>query len=298
MSILAEKGEWPTEQLPASWAWVDFDEFWADYTDAKRKIPQNSYLVTGEFPVVDQGAELIGGFTDDSSKRSHAPLPAVVFGDHTRVVKYIDRPFVQGADGVRVLCARAGVEPMFAFHALQCVNLPDKGYSRHFKFLKVTSFPIAPVPEQRRIVAKIDSLSAKSKRARDQLDHIHQLVEKYKQAILAAAFRGDLTREWRTLHKVQFKYSTMDISGLANVVTGSTPPTKDKARFFGGSIPFFKPTDLDIGYHVVNARETSDGRRRSCISPSAAILGLGDVHRSDHRENRPRSRCMLHQPAD
>ena len=56
-------------------------------------------------------------------------------------------------------------------------------------------FRFAPLPEQRRIVAKIDSLSAKSKRARDQLDHIPRLVEKYKQAILAAAFRGELTRE-------------------------------------------------------------------------------------------------------
>ncbi|WP_454914952.1 restriction endonuclease subunit S [Xanthobacter sediminis] len=57
--------------------------------------------------------------------------------------------------------------------------------------------PLPPLPEQRRIVAKIDSLTAKSRRARDHLDHIPRLVEKYKQAILAAAFRGDLTREWR-----------------------------------------------------------------------------------------------------
>src|SRR5262249_14153426 len=60
-----------------------------------------------------------------------------------------------------------------------------------------THVPLSPLPEQRRIVAKIDSLSAKSKRARDHLDHIPRLVEKYKQAILAAAFRGELTREWR-----------------------------------------------------------------------------------------------------
>lgn len=60
-----------------------------------------------------------------------------------------------------------------------------------------TEVPIPPLPEQRRIVAKIDSLTGKSRRARDHLDHIPRLVEKYKQAILAAAFRGDLTREWR-----------------------------------------------------------------------------------------------------
>jgi type I restriction enzyme, S subunit len=56
--------------------------------------------------------------------------------------------------------------------------------------LNRTSIPLPPLPEQRRIVAKIDSLSTKSKRARDHLDHIPRLVEKYKQAILAAAFRS------------------------------------------------------------------------------------------------------------
>ena len=46
-------------------------------------------------------------------------------------------------------------------------------------------------------MAKIDSLSGKSKRARDHLDHVPRLVEKYKQAALAAAFRGELTKELR-----------------------------------------------------------------------------------------------------
>jgi type I restriction enzyme S subunit len=61
--------------------------------------------------------------------------------------------------------------------------------------------PLAPLPEQRRIVSKIDSLTGKSRRARDHLDHIPRLVEKYKQAVLAAAFRGNLTREWRAKYR-------------------------------------------------------------------------------------------------
>jgi type I restriction enzyme S subunit len=52
-------------------------------------------------------------------------------------------------------------------------------------------------------VAKIDSLSAKSKRARNNLDHVSRLVEKYKQAILAAAYSGELTREWSQSHSTK-----------------------------------------------------------------------------------------------
>jgi type I restriction enzyme S subunit len=63
--------------------------------------------------------------------------------------------------------------------------------------------PLAPFDEQRRIVAKIDSLSGKSRRARDHLDHTPRLIEKYKQAILASAFRGELTRQWRQTHACQ-----------------------------------------------------------------------------------------------
>jgi len=57
--------------------------------------------------------------------------------------------------------------------------------------------PVPPLPEQRRIVAKLDSLRARSSRARNALDHIPKLIDRYKQAILAKAFSGDLTADWR-----------------------------------------------------------------------------------------------------
>ncbi len=56
---------------------------------------------------------------------------------------------------------------------------------------------IPPLPEQKRIVAKLDALMTYSTRARDELAHIPRLIERYKQAVLAAAFRGELTADWR-----------------------------------------------------------------------------------------------------
>ena len=60
--------------------------------------------------------------------------------------------------------------------------------------------PVSPLNEQRRIVAKLDSLFTRSRRAREELERIPKLCDRYKQAVLASAFRGDLTADWRKEH--------------------------------------------------------------------------------------------------
>lgn len=59
---------------------------------------------------------------------------------------------------------------------------------------------VPPLNEQRRIVAKLEDLLARSRRAKDALDAIPPLLEKLRQSILASAFRGDLTADWRAKH--------------------------------------------------------------------------------------------------
>lgn len=63
--------------------------------------------------------------------------------------------------------------------------------------LKTLDTPLPPLNEQKRIVAKIDALTEKSREAREALEEVPELLDKLRQSILAAAFRGDLTREWR-----------------------------------------------------------------------------------------------------
>lgn len=57
--------------------------------------------------------------------------------------------------------------------------------------------PLPPLPEQRRIVAKIEDLQARSRRARERLDILPRLLAQLRQSVLAAAFRGELTADWR-----------------------------------------------------------------------------------------------------
>ena len=66
---------------------------------------------------------------------------------------------------------------------------------------RTVRLPLPPLNEQRRIVAKLEALQTRSRRAREALDAVPPLLEKLRQSILAAAFRGDLTKDWRAKHK-------------------------------------------------------------------------------------------------
>jgi type I restriction enzyme S subunit len=62
------------------------------------------------------------------------------------------------------------------------------------------ALPIAPPAEQQRIVAKIEALQERSRRAREALAEVGPLLEQFRQSVLTAAFRGDLTADWRAAH--------------------------------------------------------------------------------------------------
>ena len=116
-----------------------------------RKVLSRDYKSSGSFPIVDQGQRLIAGWTDDEAGLISTHLPVVVFGDHTRAFKYVDFPFLRGADGTQVLKPKAGLDPLFFYYACRAIKLPSRGYNRHFKTLREQEIPIPPLQEQRSI---------------------------------------------------------------------------------------------------------------------------------------------------
>lgn len=188
----SERGAWSSDDLPSTWEWKKFRDAFVDLTDSRRKLPRNKYLEDGEFIVVDQGAELIGGKSDARDLVHTAKPPVIIFGDHTRCLKYIDQPFIQGADGVKVLQASPELSIRFAFWALNTVELPDKGYSRHMKFLKASVFPVPPKDEQAEIVRRIEAAFARIDRIVEDAERTAHLLDRLDQRLLAKAFRGEL----------------------------------------------------------------------------------------------------------
>jgi len=138
-----------------------FTDFYRDVTKEGTKIPQEKYLQTGLYPVIDQGRQAVAGRWD-SDDGIFKEVPAIVFGDHTRAIKYIEEPFFIGADGVKILRPVTPQDnPKYLFYALQAARIPDLGYSRHFKAVKELEIRVYSTAEQNeivRILEKTDSL--------------------------------------------------------------------------------------------------------------------------------------------
>lgn len=201
-AALVPDWEWPYK-LPENWCWLKLVESFDNHTDSKKKIKQKDYLVKGKLAVVDQGQELIGGYTNDVEKSYSGALPIVIFGDHTRCIKFVDFPFAQGADGVKVLRPKLFYLPKAFYYALQSVNIPNLGYRRHFPLFNKFSIPLPPFAEQQRIVDRIESLFAKLDEAKEKAQAVVDSFETRKAAILHKAFTGELTAKWREEHGVR-----------------------------------------------------------------------------------------------
>ena len=129
-----------------------------DVTKTATKIPQSDYLLNGLYPIYDQGKEKIGGYLNNN-KGIVEDFPYIIFGDHTRVIKYVDNPCFIGADGVKLLKVTNELfVPKFVYYSMMANPVESQGYSRHFKLLKETNIKYISKEEQINIVNKLDSI--------------------------------------------------------------------------------------------------------------------------------------------
>lgn len=187
--------------VPENWTIVPIKSVIEKIPLTGRKLKRKSYIEKGLLPVVDQGQNFIGGYTNDDKLKIECKSPIIVFGDHTKIIKYVDFDFVTGADGVKVIRPLRLFYPKLFYYFLLSIRLPEKGYARHFQFLEKSSIPLPPFPEQHRIVAKIEELFTKLDAGIEALKKIKIQLKRYRQAVLKYAFEGKLTEEWHKIHK-------------------------------------------------------------------------------------------------
>ena len=185
--------------MRADWVVCDFNTIIDNISTANYKIKQKDYISDGQIPVVDQGQELIGGYYNQNDNIIPVELPVIVFGDHTKCLKFINFNFIPGADGTKVLKVNKLIFDKFIYYILKVLvfKIQDKGYARHFQFLQKEEIPLPPLPEQRAIVKKIEALFSSLDAGIADLKKAQEQLKIYRQAVLKKAFEGELTKEWR-----------------------------------------------------------------------------------------------------
>ena len=183
-------------EIPNSWEWGRISLISYLVGNKNNQIQTKSISVEGCIPVVSQGNKLIDGYSDAVEKKIQ-DLPLVMFGDHTRNVKYVDFPFVIGADGTKfhkiLVC-----NPKYIYYwmYLSASKLKNRGYARHYSLLDQLFIPLPPLSEQERIVAKIETLlphiDEYNTKASELLVLNDSFPEKLKKSILQEAVRGKL----------------------------------------------------------------------------------------------------------
>lgn len=130
--------------------------------------------------------------------------------------------------------------------------------------------PIAPLNEQRRIVAKLERLLHKVDACKERLEKIPAILKRFRQSVLAAACSGRLTADWREhnpdsvpsssliqkerikiaepdgeLSELPDKWTWVALGNYGNCSRGrfSVRPRNDP-RYFGGKHPFIQIGNL------------------------------------------------------
>ena len=110
-----------------------------------KQIKTADYLLEGTIPIIDQSRDFIAGYTNDSESLVNTGTPIIVFGDHTRILKYITFPFAKGADGTQLIISdKPNMPQSLLYLSLIAVDLSNYHYARHFKYLKAESILIPP----------------------------------------------------------------------------------------------------------------------------------------------------------
>lgn len=171
---------------------------------APSKLKSQSYRLTGRLPIIDQGLEFIAGYTDEDV----TPInngEYIIFGDHSEHIKYVDFPFVQGADGIKILRA-ISANTKYIYYAFLTFYTKELSYKRHWSTAQQTLIPI-PCPNdpeksraiQSEIVRILDTFSTLTAELTAELTVRKKQYNYYRDQLLSF---NDGEVEWKPLGEI------------------------------------------------------------------------------------------------
>jgi len=202
------------------------------------KIALDEIHETGISPVITQENDnLVSGYTDRND--TITDLPLIVFGDHTCNFKYVDFPFVRGADGTQLLKVDENViKAKYFYYFLSCVRIENAGkYERHMKYLKTVQVPLPPLSVQQRIAEECEAIDGEVNICCNAIGE----EELQKKNILQEILGTNPSEKWRITK----------LSDICQCKGGNTFPKHLQGDVDATHIPFYKVSDMNsIGNEI------------------------------------------------
>lgn len=206
-----------------------YNEILSDVTKTATKIPQSDYLDTGKYRIFDQGKEYSVGFSNDE-QGVVSDYPYIIFGDHTRVVKYVNEPCFIGAEGVKLLkVINKDFNPRFVYYNILAKPIENQGYARHFKFLKEIQFTEKTLSVQTNIVTELDTIQSAIDNKKQQL------------SLLDEAVKSRFIEMFGDILAGKYKFETRKLGEISEVGSSHRVFTTE---FVEHGIPFYRGTEI------------------------------------------------------
>jgi len=266
------------------------------------KVPKSEFNETGLYPIIDQSQTPVAGYTNDPAGLITPDKPLVIFGDHTCVVKLMETPFIQGADGIKIICTKDELDPRFLYHVLRANPLDNDGYKRHFTLLKRKQIPLPPLAVQREIVEEVEGYQRviegtravlESWRPRVQVepgedvanDEDYNLsAERYSEtdttrvSVMRMSDEEYAEHAKRAINLAPPPFRSVELKEIAEIKSGNPAPQDDR-YFDGGEFPFIRTSDVGAVHYSDNfigsadkVNQTAVDELRLRLFPAGTIL--------------------------
>lgn len=161
-------------------------------------VDSTAYNDTYKTPVLTAGKTFILGYTNEENN-IFTELPVIIFDDFTTATKYVNFKFKVKSSAMKILVPTSDkVNVKYVYYYMQTIRYNVDTHKRYWiSIFSKLNILIAPLPEQRAIVAKIEELFSELDSGIDSLKKARKQLEVYRQAVLKSAFEGKLTKEWR-----------------------------------------------------------------------------------------------------
>ena len=241
MNILEEIQNCPVE-------WKELGEVVFTLTSPV-KLAKKQYQLTGRIPIVDQGEQFIAGYTDNEKYLEKDEY--IIFGDHSEHIKFVDFAFVQGADGLKILKPKKGINAKYLYYCICNFYKKEGNYKRHWSNAKITLIPIPPLEIQEKIVQILDKFTDYVTELTSELTSRKKQYSFYRDKLLS--FEDEVYQvEWKKLGEV------------AECLAGATPRTSNSSYWENGTIPWMSSGEVSKGFVYDTEKKITQEGYDSC----------------------------------